>query len=342
MSLTAGEPGGVAPPLVSIMIPTYGQASLVTRAIDSARAQTYPHIEIVVADDCSPDDTVQVVQAHLARIQDPRVRFHRHAQNLGILRNYHATLTTLVRGDWVINLDGDDFFVDPEFIACAMALVSRQPAVSLVMGNYCEVHEPAGKRVDILNRPLPEWMSDQDFLMRFARGGILWNHNAILYRRADALRKGCYWHPTLPRNDWESFLRIVIGAQVGHVPRVSAAWVQHGANETRRLDMRKYLNNFRLIDSVAAHARESGLPEAFVRNWLGLMVRKSARSSAVAYVRQNDLTGLLGFLWLVRKESLAAALRVLFWPGLWARWLLSANPALYNQVKARLRGAAHG
>jgi hypothetical protein len=72
------------------------------------------------------------------------------------------------------------------------------------------------------------------------------------------------------------------------------------------------------------------------------MLRKSARSSAVAYVRQSDLVGLFGFLWQVRKESVRAALQALCWPGLWVRWLLSANPVLYNQVKAGLRGRTHG
>jgi len=338
--LTPGQ--GPAAPLVSIMIPTYGQAGLVCRAIDSARAQTYPHLDIVVADDCSPDDTAHVVRAHLASIQDPRVRYHRHPSNLGILRNYHETLFTLAQGEWVVNLDGDDLFVDPTFIERAMALGARDGRINLITANYCELAEPGHRRMDIVNRGLPEVMASADFLSRFASGQIYWNHNAIVYRRADALEHGCYWHPTEPRNDWESFLRIVAVGKVGHVPLVAAAWVQHGANETRRLDMAKYLNNFRLIDGVARFAQAHGHGAGFVSAWRTRMFVKSAASSAGAYAKQGDLRGLLSFLWRLRALSLGAACRTLVSPGLWGRLVLSRHPALYDWVKGRLRGRVHG
>lgn len=333
---------GLRHPLVSIMIPTYGQADSVCRAIDSARAQTYPHLDIVIADDCSPDDTEHVVRAHLERIQDPRVRYHRHAANLGILRNYHETLFHLTRGDWVVNLDGDDYFIDLEFIERAVSLAERDDRINLITANYCEVTEPVHRRIDIVNRGLPEVLSGNEFLMRFAVGQILWNHSAILYRRAEALKHGCYWHPVEPRNDWESFLRIVALGKVGHLPLVASAWVQHGTNETRRLDMAKYLNNFRLIDGVARFCRDHGQSADFVAAWKARMFRKSAASSTGAYAKQGDLRGLLSFLWRVRKLSAWTACRTLVSPGLWVRLMLSRHPALYDLVKARLRGSSHG
>src|SRR5690348_16409624 len=48
-------------PLVSIIIPCYNQAHFLAEAIESVLAQSYPHFEIVVVDDGSPDNTAEVV-----------------------------------------------------------------------------------------------------------------------------------------------------------------------------------------------------------------------------------------------------------------------------------------
>lgn len=65
-------------PLVSIVLPTYNRAYLLRQAVESVLAQTYPNIELLIVDDCSPDDTSDVV----ATIEDPRVRYSRNEQNL--------------------------------------------------------------------------------------------------------------------------------------------------------------------------------------------------------------------------------------------------------------------
>lgn len=55
--------GEIKNPLVSIIIPTYNRAELLKRAIESALAQTYKNIQIIVVDDASEDNTPEVVQS---------------------------------------------------------------------------------------------------------------------------------------------------------------------------------------------------------------------------------------------------------------------------------------
>src|SRR5574340_595951 len=74
-------------PLVSIMIPTYGQEEVILKAVDSALAQDYPNLEIIVADDASPDCTSQLV----ATRKDPRLHYHRNPTNIGRVANYRNT-----------------------------------------------------------------------------------------------------------------------------------------------------------------------------------------------------------------------------------------------------------
>ncbi len=68
-------------PRVSVLMPTYGQAHFIRRALDSLLAQSLTDWELIVVDDGSPDDTPKIVQPYLA---DPRIRYSRFARNRGL------------------------------------------------------------------------------------------------------------------------------------------------------------------------------------------------------------------------------------------------------------------
>jgi hypothetical protein len=324
-------------PKVSVMVPTYNQAGMIIRAIRSALDQDYGNVEVVVADDCSSDDTARTVKDFVASSGEQRVFYFRNDANLGILRNYHRNLFANATGDWVVNLDADDFFVDRSFLSKAMAAVARDPGIALVFADYCEHDERTGTRIAIRNEDHPAVMTDMDFLDRYADDRIVWNHNSIVYDRHLAMRVGCYWEEGALRNDWESFLRMTIGRKVARLDCVAAAWVQHGANETRRLDLTKYLNNFTLIDGVADYASRQGMAPDFVSHWQERMIAGSARSSAIAYLRARDYRGLLRFLRHVQARKPGLPIRLLAEPGFIARAVLASNARLYGVVKRLTR-----
>lgn len=324
-------------PKVSVTIPTYNQAGFILRSIRSALDQDYPNVEVVVSDDGSTDATGQVVRDFIAASGETRVSYHRNDPNLGILRNYHHNLFQNATGDWAVNLDADDYFVDDSFLSRAMAAVVSDPAVALIFADYCEINDATGVRLDIRNGPHPAVMSDTDFLDRFADDRIVWNHNSIVFDRHRAMELGCYWEEGVPRNDWESFFRLVMGRKVAFLNGVVAAWVQHGANETKNADLTKYQDNFPMIDGVAAHAAAVGLAPHFISSWRDRVMAGSTRASMVAYIRARDYRGLAQFLRYVQKEKPGLPMRLLREPAFLARAALAANPKLYGIVKNLVR-----
>jgi glycosyltransferase involved in cell wall biosynthesis len=90
-------------PTVSFVIPCYKLAHLLRDCIDSILSQTYIDFEVLVMDDCSPDDTALVAQS----ICDPRVKYIRNDQNLGHLRNYNKGIR-LSGGRYVWLISADD------------------------------------------------------------------------------------------------------------------------------------------------------------------------------------------------------------------------------------------
>lgn len=95
-------------PLISFIILTYRQPEFVRSAVQSALDQDYSPLEIIISDDCSPDNTYEVVAELLRDYRGPhRVTCRRNAQNMGIARHF-AEVLSLTSGELVIASGGDD------------------------------------------------------------------------------------------------------------------------------------------------------------------------------------------------------------------------------------------
>jgi glycosyltransferase involved in cell wall biosynthesis len=130
-SITLNRP--LDPPLVSVVIASYGRGHLVGRAVRSALAQTHQNVEVVVSDDASPDDTLAV----LAAITDPRLRVNAQPANVGVWENWTAALR-MARGEYVVFL-GDDDHLTPNFVECHLTAFRKHPRVDLVLCSIQDV-----------------------------------------------------------------------------------------------------------------------------------------------------------------------------------------------------------
>lgn len=120
-------------PLVSVIITVYNGAAYVGEAIDSALAQTWPNIEVVVVDDGSDDGSDAVVRSR-------PVVFERLPERcgIGVARNRAAALAT---GEFVTFLDADDRF-PPDKLAIQLDAFERDPALDVVYGHVHEFVSP--------------------------------------------------------------------------------------------------------------------------------------------------------------------------------------------------------
>ena len=92
-------------PHVSVIIPAYNAETYLERALNSARAQTMPNLEIMVVDDASADDTIGVARRIAA--QDSRVRVLHNEHNAGSSISRNRAIEA-ARGEWIALLDADD------------------------------------------------------------------------------------------------------------------------------------------------------------------------------------------------------------------------------------------
>ena len=113
-------------PLVSIIIPTYNRRRWIGECLDSILAQTYPHVETLVVDDCSTDDTVEWLRS------EPRYAFaqiHRQPKNGGASEARNAGIR-IARGDLIAFIDSDDLLA-PEHVERAVETFRARPNLGL-------------------------------------------------------------------------------------------------------------------------------------------------------------------------------------------------------------------
>ena len=121
-----------AAPPVSICLTTYNRGSVLPASIDSLLAQDFGDFELIVSDDCSPDDTERICRAYEAR--DPRVRYFRNATNLRMPGNLNAAIARS-RGRYVANLHDGDVF-RPDLIGKWKAALDERPRAAFVFNQY--------------------------------------------------------------------------------------------------------------------------------------------------------------------------------------------------------------
>ena len=119
-------------PLVSVCIITYNSSEYILEALESVKDQTYKNIELIVADDCSSDDTVALCNRWIAENKKRFVRVEVIVppHNTGTSANYNRAVKAS-RGEWIKIFDGDDFLA-PNCIEDNIAFVSENSEALVV------------------------------------------------------------------------------------------------------------------------------------------------------------------------------------------------------------------
>ena len=119
-------------PLVSVILTTYNSAKFVVETLESARAQTYQRIELIISDDCSVDNTVEICRNWIALYKD---RFERTEiitvpQNTGVSANCNRCIQAS-NAAWIKLIAGDDILL-PNCIEENMQFVNKNPQAAVV------------------------------------------------------------------------------------------------------------------------------------------------------------------------------------------------------------------
>jgi glycosyltransferase involved in cell wall biosynthesis len=132
------ETSGATLPLVTVIVPTFNRAHMIRAAIDSVRNQTYPNWDLVIVNDRSTDNTLEVIQPYLEA--DKRIRCvpnSTYAQGCGGARSRGVDE---IRGEYVAFLDTDDTW--PEYhLEEHVKDIQANPDIDWIFGDLRRINE---------------------------------------------------------------------------------------------------------------------------------------------------------------------------------------------------------
>ena len=205
-------------PLVTALVPTYNGARFIGRTLESLATQTWPNLEILIGDDCSTDDTLEMVRRFAER--HPNVRIIERDANLGWLRNSNDLMAN-ARGEMMFFAFHDDV-VAPTYVEELVRALRAEPAAVLAFSDM-EVHELDGT----VDRHAFELLDGVDVAME--RGRVMvrrpdgwWVPNRGLFRTAAFAEVGGI-HPNDRGEfsaDWTWLLGLSLIGGFVRVPRV--------------------------------------------------------------------------------------------------------------------------
>jgi glycosyl transferase family 2 len=208
-------------PLVSVVIPCYNQAHYLGEAIESVLRQTYPHLEVVVVDDGSRDNTAEVAARY------PGVRCIRQA-NRGLAEARNTGIRGS-NGSYLVFLDADDRLL-PLALEAGMNCFSRSVDAGLVWGRFRFIAADGRVLVDNLGFAIK-----RDHYISMLRSNFIPMPGSVMYRRSvletvrgfntSAKVKGC--------EDYDLYLRITRQFPVACHDAVVADYRQYGSSMSR-------------------------------------------------------------------------------------------------------------
>ncbi|MGB0918892.1 MAG: glycosyltransferase, partial [Flavobacteriales bacterium] len=122
-------------PLVSVCLITYKQQAYVAQALDGIVNQVQGgfNMEVIVGDDCSPDNTLSVIQEYASKYPD-LIKVSERKRNLGMHGNWEQTIHDC-SGDYIAIIEGDDRWDDNQKLAKQVALLEENKSASASFSN---------------------------------------------------------------------------------------------------------------------------------------------------------------------------------------------------------------
>lgn len=238
-------------PLVSIIITSYNRSSMLPKAIESALAQDYPNLEIVVSDNCSTDGSDEIIKKYTG---DARLVYSRNEQNIGMLPNFRKATYDVAKGEFITYVNCDDYLIDKSFITDSIKLVNKYENVFLVHGRMNFFSQGNDVLWEMPEDPYftQEIWDGRDVFFKSVSTGLL-SWGACLMKRSEMRRVGSLMSD-YHNGDLDSNYRIMLTGKVAFVNRPCYLQIGHTDNAGFPVNAGKLITSLDCYDNVAKYA----------------------------------------------------------------------------------------
>ncbi len=284
-------------PVVSILIPTYNYAHFLDETINTALAQTYTDYELLIVDNHSTDNTIEVVTPYL---KDPRVKFHRNETNIGLVGNWNKCLE-LARGKYIKMLCADDLW-DPTILEKYVKVMEAHPNVALVT---CDKKAIGSKHHETIT-PLTHLQDGQFAIMHMITGNYCWigEPSSVMFRARD-LTVGKFSDEYRQYVDYEMWIRLLTKGDCYIIPEILTYVRFHADTNSNDLKKQQFVlcfEEYKLTKAVQQHKYDI--------NYDGFDIDKAVKERAAACIRRAMLRNIPWLHLSSRRKVFMEAFRI--------------------------------
>lgn len=247
-------------PTVSVVMPAYNAAAFISAAITSVLNQSFNDLEVLVVDNLSSDDTIQIAD----QFKDPRVQVVKcHKRGAAASRNIGINLA---KGDYLQFLDADDLLVSDK-IQNQLDILKKHSERSVASCSWGRFSEDPGKAEFIQEPVWKDYPVAWKWLLKSWEGGGMMQTASWLVPRQIVEEAGP-WNESLisnPNDDGEYFCRVLLKSEsVAYCPTNGVLYRSLlPGSLSRRADDDAVESAFRTCELYEQHVESAGLGDYF-------------------------------------------------------------------------------
>lgn len=305
-------------PSLSVIIPNYNHARYIVEALESVVAQTVPPAEIIVIDDASTDDSLEVIEDFATRHET--VRIIKNFSNIGCYNSVNRAFAE-AKGDYIDLMSADDKVL-PGLFEKSIIMLEKYTAAGMC-ANY-------PKYIDALGNPIkptafhshesdvkirsPRFLSATEVLLRLSKQPwFLQGALPVLFRRSALADVGCYIPGLGLLTDWFTVHFVALKYGICYIPEplVAVRLMPSGVGADVALQPKEAMNDFtRALRLMQEPKYRQVFPKSFIDRKRGQFAYYSFRGALVFWQTNylRELNNLVppqtlprkGMLWLLR------------------------------------------
>jgi glycosyltransferase involved in cell wall biosynthesis len=252
--------------LVSICVPVYNGVEYLRSCLDSILNQTHKNLEVLIVDDCSTDDSIQIINEYLSA--NSNFKYFRNEKNLGLVGNWNKCIA-LANGEWIKFLFQDDK-ISEDCIETFLKYVNEKTPLMVseryfdisgivtsgmeARASYYNKFLPTLSRINIQNiNNFIDGKSISNASVKFMSMNIIGEPSVSFFRKSCVLTCG-YFNDRLDQIcDFEFFLRIASKYGIVNVPHQLSTFRIHKNSVTNKNIESKYYDLAYLEPVKLAH-----------------------------------------------------------------------------------------
>jgi glycosyltransferase involved in cell wall biosynthesis len=253
------RPGVV--PTLSVTVLNYNYGSYLPGCLDSILNQTFRDFELIVIDDCSTDNSLDVIEPYLA---DPRVRLVAHQANVGYCGSLIEGTEIQSSGELVTVISADDLVHRPDAFERQIALLQAHPSATFCFSGYERFLHETGEVVQeqhsyLGDRLIPGPVFLREYLTR-QQTQVL--HTGTMLRKSAYLRAGGYRRDLRMTLDFAMWPMLALQGDVAYCDQPLYAYRTHAAQMSSSFKKQhaNFVEVMKSVDGACDAAVRQGLP----------------------------------------------------------------------------------